>query len=323
MIDKFIQKLKQHKRIAIFSHIRPDGDAIGSQVALGLWFRKQGIEVRCFNDDDLNNNLEWLAEYVPVEKPDKDYFKTCDAFVFVDGNKLKRFGGQADYIRSLNKPVYMIDHHPDPEDFFEEAYSVPGASSTAELVYNLFKHSDINLLDGEIARALYTGMMTDTGSFRFDSVTYETHLVLSDLIRIGEFPPSEIHQRIYDNRTLNQLHLLGMALERIELHYNNQISTMTVTEEMLKKTGCTYSDLEGFVSHPLSINSVKSATIFCEWEGKIKMSLRAREDTDVNRIAGQFGGGGHQKAAGAWHPGPLHKAVNDVVEATINQLQSK
>lgn len=320
MIKKLCERLKTHHTVAIFSHVRPDGDAIGSQVALGLWCRKKGLAVRCFNDDEPRDNLAWLCDFFPVEKPEKDYLKKCDAFIFLDGNSAGRFGSYSDYILSLNKPIYMIDHHPDPEDIFEVACSVPGASSTAELVYHLFQEDDLNLIDENIAKALYTGMMTDTGSFRFDSVTPETHLVLADLLRHGKFSPDEIHQRIYDDRTLNQLHLLGMVLNRVELHYYNQISTMTVTEAMLKKTGCTYSDLEGFVSHALSINTVKSAIIFCELEGKIKMSLRSKQDVDVNLVARQFGGGGHTKAAGSWHPGPLQKAVDDLVKITSGQL---
>ncbi|MEX0929084.1 MAG: bifunctional oligoribonuclease/PAP phosphatase NrnA [Balneolales bacterium] len=320
MIDKLRERLKAHRSVALFSHIRPDGDAIGSQVAMGLWCQKNGIEVRCFNDDDLKNNLIWLSDFFLIEKPDPAFLDQCDAIVFLDGNAPERFGRYADYFRASAKPFYLIDHHPDPEDFFELAYSVPTASSTAELVYHLFQQGDIRLIDGQIARALYTGMMTDTGSFRFDSVTPDTHLVLSDLLRLGKFSPDEVHQRIYDDRTLNQLHLLGMVLNRVELHYNNQISTMTVTEAMLRKTGCTYSDLEGFVSHALSINSVKSAIIFCELEGKVKVSFRAKRDVDVNLVARQFGGGGHKKAAGSWHPGPLNVAVEEMVRATIDQF---
>ncbi|MEX1122508.1 MAG: DHHA1 domain-containing protein, partial [Balneolales bacterium] len=285
-----------------------------------LWCQKNGIEAKCFNDDDLKNNLKWMNKYFPIEKPDRDYLDRCDGIVFLDGNSLDRFGVFAEYLKSVDKPLYMIDHHPDPDDIFELAYSDPKASSTAEMIYHLFEQGDLNMIDGSIARALYTGMMTDTGSFRFDSVTYETHLILSELLRRGEFSPDEIHQRIYDDWTLNQLHLLGMALNRVELHHNNQISTMTVTETMLRKTGCTYSDLEGFVSHALSIKTVKSAIIFCELEGKIKISLRAKRDVDVNLVARQFGGGGHKKAAGSWHPGSMQKAVEDFVKVTAEQL---
>ncbi|MEX0773694.1 MAG: bifunctional oligoribonuclease/PAP phosphatase NrnA [Balneolales bacterium] len=322
MINKLSQKLKTYRSLAIFSHVRPDGDAIGSQIAMGLWCQKNGIEARCFNDDELKSNLKWLNKYFSIEKPDRDFLDRCEAIVFLDGNSLERFGVFAEYLKSADKPFYLIDHHPDPADIFDLAYSVPTASSTAELIYHLFQQGDLHLIDGHIARALYTGMMTDTGSFRFDSVTHETHLVLADLLRIGQFSPDEIHQRIYDDWTLNQLHLLGMTLNGVELHHNNQISTMTVTEAMLKKTGCTYSDLEGFVSHALSIATVKSAIIFCELEGKIKISLRAKRDVDVNLVARQFGGGGHKKAAGSWHPGPIREAVDDLVKVTIDQLSS-
>ncbi|MEX0685773.1 MAG: bifunctional oligoribonuclease/PAP phosphatase NrnA [Balneolales bacterium] len=323
MIAKLSQQLKTHQCLAIFSHVRPDGDAIGSQVALCLWCKKHGIEVKGFNDDEPQENLKWLCEIYPIVKPDKEYLKGCDGIVFLDGNSPDRFGGLGGYVKSLNKPIYLIDHHPDPDDIYEIAYSVPDATSTAELVYHLFQQNDLDMIDGQIGRALYTGIMTDTGSFRFDSVTYKTHLILADLIKRGNFSPDEIHQRIYDDRSINQLHLLGMCLKRIKLHVNNQIASMTVTEDMLTQTGCTYSDLEGFVSHPLSINGVKTATIFCELEGKIKMSLRAKSDVDVNLIARKFEGGGHKKAAGAWHSGPLAEAVKDVVQAAESQLKSQ
>lgn len=315
MIQELITKVRNHKRIAIFSHVRPDGDAIGSQIGLALWVKKQGIEVFACNDDEVPENLIWLTEHFPITKPDEKILNTCDAFIFVDGNHLHRLGGFADYLSKTDKPIYMVDHHPDPQDIFDEMFSDPTASSTAEMVYRIILQSgQLHFIDKAIAEALYTGIVTDTGSFRFDSVTPALHEAVADILRRGKFNPASIHQRVYDNREFRHLKLIGAALNSITLFDHGKIATVTITEKILEETGCSYDDLDGIVSFPLSMNSVKVAVMLYERDDNVKISLRSKTDeADMNLVAGKFGGGGHKKAAGAWYNGSLADAVTDVV----------
>ncbi|HKJ30195.1 MAG TPA: bifunctional oligoribonuclease/PAP phosphatase NrnA [Balneolales bacterium] len=323
MLTELIKSIKSHKRIGVFSHIRPDGDAIGSLIAFCLWLQKNDIAVYGFNDDGPVHNTVWLTEYFPIQKPDKEAVDKCDAYVFLDGNIPYRFGRFGQYTLDTGKPCYLIDHHPDPVPVYDFVYSVESASSTAELVYQVFEESgDLELIDTGVAKAIYTGLMTDTGSFRFDSVSPRVHDIVADLMRRGHFTPNEVHELVYDRRTLNQMRLLGRVLKTIELYADNQISTITVTQEMLEATGCTYDDTEGFIAYPLSINGVKAAVLFCEMDGKVKLSLRSKCGLLANTWARIFGGGGHKRAAGAWHPGPLSKAKKDVIEAAEELLAS-
>ncbi|SMO69871.1 DHH family phosphoesterase [Gracilimonas mengyeensis] len=321
MFNQLIPKLLSHKNIAVFSHVRPDGDCLGAQTALSLWLQKNGVEVSAFNEDDVPENLSWLTDFFPIQKPTN--LENFDAFVVVDGNALHRFGDEAEKIADLDKPVYMIDHHPDPEDVFEEFVSREESSSTCELIYQLYEEYDIEQVDAAAAKAMFTGIVTDTGSFQFDSVSSETMRAGSELLRRGGFTPNEIAERLYASRPLRQLKLLSMALETITLHAGGDFSTISITQKMLEDTGCTKEDTEGFVQYPLSVEGVKACVLLREDGDRIKLSLRSQSPVDVNKWARQFNGGGHKKAAGAWHPGPLNKAIEEVIAVGKEQLDSE
>lgn len=321
MFKQFISKILTHRKVAVFSHLRPDGDCLGSQVALCLWLQKNGIDAAAFNEDDIPGNMSWLQNFFPISKPAKDKLKDFDAFVVVDGNALHRFGEIAESMGDLGKPIFMIDHHPDPDTVFEEFVSVVSASSTCELIYRLYEEHDASQINEPAAKAMYLGLVTDTGSFQFDSVKPATMHAASTLLERGNFTPNEITERIYASRPLRQLKLLSLALDTIKLHANGVISTICITREMFETTNCTNEDTEGFVQYPLSVEGVKACVLFREDGDRIKLSLRSQsDDIDVNKWARKFNGGGHQKAAGAWHEGPLEKAMKDVLSEGSEQL---
>lgn len=319
MFSEFISKVLSHKKVAVFSHIRPDGDCLGSQIALCLWLEKNGVQATAFNEDDPGNNLRWLLDFFPVLKPKED-LSEFDAFVVVDGNALHRFGITAEKLESLGKPMYMIDHHPQPEDIFEAFVSRVDYSSTCELVFELYKEYDLDQIDEQSAKAMFTGIVTDTGSFQFESVTPNTLNAASVLLERGNFKPNEVVERIYSTKTLNQIQLLSRALETISLYANQQIAIICVTQSMFDETGTSNEDTEGFVSYPLSIEGVKACVLFREDGDRIKLSLRSRSEIDVNIWARKLNGGGHKKAAGASHEGPLEKAIEDVIKLGEDQL---
>ncbi len=313
MFEKLIPELLSHKKIGVFSHVRPDGDCLGSQVALCLWLEENGIESSAFNEDDVNKNLQWLTDFKQIQKPNFDELDSFDAFVFVDGNALHRFGETAEKIQELGKPLYMIDHHPQPDEIFKEYVSDVSASSTCELVFRLFEEHDINQIKEASAKAMYVGLVTDTGSFQFDSVSPDTMRAASELLKRGEFTPDEVAKKLYSSRPMKQIKLLGMALETISLHENKQIATMYVTQAMFRKTGTSNEDTEGFVAYPLSIEGVKACVFLREDEERIKLSLRSQSEIDVNKWARELDGGGHKKAAGAWFKGSLEDAIPEVL----------
>ncbi len=215
----------------------------------------------------------------------------------------------------------MIDHHPDSEDVFEEFISREGSSSTCELIYQLYDEHNANQIDPPAAKAMFTGIVTDTGSFQFDSVSADTMKAASELLRRGKFTPNEISERIYASRPLRQLKLLSAALDTIQLHANGDIATITITQNMMTETGTTKEDTEGFVQYPLSVEGVKACVLFREDGDGIKMSLRSQSHIDVNKWARQFDGGGHKKAAGAWHKGPIERAKKEVIQIGKQQLE--
>jgi len=321
---QLIDKLKSFNRVGVFSHIRPDGDCIGSQVAMCLWLEANGIQVHAFNDDDVPLNLQWLTTYHTIEETSPELMAQCEAFIVLDGNSPARFGELfEEYVETYDPPRFMIDHHPEPSRHgFDLVISVDTASSTCELVYHLFKENDLNQLNEQAAKALYTGIITDTGSLQYDSVTPQTMKVASNLLHYGQFRPNEVAEKVFANKRKEQLLLLGRALRTIKLYQNNQIAIMYVTKEMLEKTNTTNDDCEGFVAYPLSISGIKAAVLFKDLGKGIKMSLRSKSDLDVNIWARKLDGGGHKKASGAWHPGPLEDAIEEVVAIGAEQILS-
>lgn len=321
MFKKFISKVLQHNNVAIFSHLRPDGDCLGSQVALSLWLKENGVEVSAFNEDDVPENMTWLMDYYPVTKSKGVDLSDFDAFIVVDGNALHRFGKSAESILNSDKPIYMIDHHPDPDDIFEEPISEVSASSTCELVYHLYAEHDADQINEQSAKAMYLGMVTDTGSFQFDSVKPATMHAAADLLERGKFTPNQIAERIYSSRPLRQLKLLSQALDTITLHEHGKIASITITQQMFEETHTTSEDTEGFVQYPLSVEGVQACVLFREDDDRIKLSLRSQsDDIDVNKWARNFNGGGHQKAAGAYYQGSLNDAIKDVIAVGAEQL---
>ncbi len=322
MVEKFAEAIAKLEKPGLISHIGPDGDAIGSQLALYDWFRSRGVEPLLFNDDPVPDNLQWLTGQELIREPTEELMEQCDGFLLIDGNEPERFGEMSGYLRKTEKPLYLIDHHLDPPDGLYRAMLWDGeASSTAFLVWRLFEATGPKALTREAAEALYTGILTDTGSFRFDSVTAGTHHAVAEIIRLGGIQPSELYSRIYEDKSLAEYHLLGSVLEGIRLFCDGAVAVMQVTEKILSDNGCSQDDLEGFVNYPLSIRGVMVSLLFYEREGRIKISLRGKAKVDLNLVARNFNGGGHFNAAGAWHDGPIDKAVEDVVRDITGRLE--
>lgn len=321
MIESLSKELLAYKgkSIGVISHVRPDADCIGSQVALCVWLQKIGVKPQAFNDDAPGQNISWMNEIFPVQRTNYQSMKSLDAFIFVDGNHPSRFGRAGEISTKLNTPIYLIDHHPQPADIYKISVSDVETSSTAELVYCLFKTTP-GLMDIHVAKALYAGIMTDTGSFRFDSVSWRTHAAVAEMMQETGLQTEPIHRMIYDGRELKHMLLLARVLSSIRLHNNGKFASMVVTRKLLEETGTSYHDLEGMVNYGLSIKGVLASVLFCELDNRIKLSLRSASDVDVNLWARNFNGGGHVKAAGGWFDGTMEDALVQVFDTGAKQL---
>lgn len=326
MPDQFLSNLLSKQRVFITTHARPDGDAIGSQLALGLFLEKLGKQVEMINSDPVPVNLSWMpgVEKILVFDKSLDHLQRindADAVVIVDANALHRVGDLAKPVENTLAPKFLIDHHTEPEEWFTHMYERDTASSTGELIYELIVHYDADFIDTPIATALYTAIMTDTGSFRFSAVVPALHRSVADILERGHISPAPIHDAVYDTRSVQSLRLLSKVLSTITLRYDGQVGYMTITSQMLRDLGADSDETNGFVNYVLSVDTVKAGLLFLETAKGTKVSFRSTGDTHVNGWARAFGGGGHRNASGAFVKHALDKTIQEVMDAAPRFIQ--
>ncbi|SHK08485.1 DHH family phosphoesterase [Rhodothermus profundi] len=311
---------RKHQRFVLTTHIRPDGDALGSQLALGRLLQKLGREVYLINSDPPPSNLTWMPGIHQIEVftgtlAQRERIDRADVICVLDTNALDRLGNLASAVEASRARKLLIDHHTAPENWFDLQYVRDTASSTGELVYELVRAMDPDLIDRELATALYVAIMTDTGSFRFNTVTPAVHRIAADLLARGQLSTEAIHSAIFDTRTPESMRLLGLALRNLQLRYEGKVAYMVLARRMFNETGASTEDTEGFINYLLSIRGVRVALLFTEIEKGIKVSFRSKGDYHVNAWARAFGGGGHRNAAGAFVENTSLETLVDAVLA--------
>lgn len=299
--------LSVSNRIVIVPHKGPDGDAMGSCLGLYHFLKGKGHEVKVIAPNDFPEFLKWLpgSEEVLIYENNVDHCKQLIAeaqIVFtLDFNILSRTGDMAEPLRDSEAIFIMIDHHPEPSDYANHTYSDSTMSSTCQMVFKfLQKLRAVKHITPEIATCLYTGIMTDTGSFRYRSTTSDTHRVIAELIDKGA-DNTLIHQQVFDTFSPHRLQLLGVALQNLRVNKEYKTAYITLSQEELDKNNFRKGDTEGFVNYGLSLEGIIFAVIFIEHktDGIIKMSLRSKGEFSVNDFArAHFNGGGHLNAAG-------------------------
>ena len=299
--------LSRANRIVIVPHKGPDGDAIGSSLGLFHFLKDKGHDVKVIAPNDFPQFLKWLPgqEEILVYEENRELCTTlienAEIIFTLDFNMLERTGEMEEPLRASEATFIMIDHHPEPSDYADHTYSDAAMSSTCQMVYKFIqKLRAVKYITPEIATCLYTGIMTDTGSFRYRSTSSETHLVIADLIEKGA-DNTTIHQNIYDTFSENRVQLLGVALQNLRVNKELKTAYITLSQEELDRYNFQKGDTEGFVNYGLAVEGVKFAVIFIEHktEGLIKMSLRSKGKFSVNQFArSHFSGGGHLNAAG-------------------------
>ena len=295
------------KKIAIIPHRSPDGDAMGSTLALYHFLLKLNHQPIVISPNDFPNFLAWLpsAETVLIYENDKEnctkILNEAELVFTLDFNALYRTGEMEQVLNKLSVPMIMIDHHQKPDTYATITYSDTAIGSTCEMVYNLISFLDKKaLIDKTIATCLYTGITTDSGSFRFPSTTSTTHRIVAELIDLG-IDNSEIHNLLFDDNSSNRLQLLGRALQNIKVFPEFKTSYITLSQKELDEFHYQKGDTEGIVNYGLTIKGIHFAAIFIEHkeENIIKISFRSQGDFDVNQFAREnFNGGGHINAAG-------------------------
>lgn len=310
------------KKIVIVGHKNPDGDALGSCLGLSFFLNGLGHKAQVLMPNDFPVFLKWLPGCGNIIIHEKETDKSesliggADIIFTLDFNSLDRVGDMQKYLEQANAKFVMIDHHQQPDDFAVATYSDTGMSSTSQMVYHFMEAlGKLDELSYEIATNLYTGIMTDTGSFRFRSTTATTHRVVARLIEKGAHN-SRIHEAVYDTNTANRLTLLGTALKNLHILPEFNTAYITLTQKELDAAGFKKGDTEGFVNYALSVQGVVLAAIFIEHkqDNIVKISLRSKGRFSVNDFARKhYHGGGHINAAGGKSLKPLTKTITEFI----------
>lgn len=321
-IARVKQLLSQPKKIIIVSHKNPDGDAIGSSLGLYHFLIKLKHEVSVIMPNDYPEFLKWMPnqdviiDYEINKKIANGLIEEADIVFTLDFNSLARAGDMESSLANSVAIKIMIDHHQQPSDYATYMYSDVSICSTSQMVYHFINMlNEGNLFDSNIGTCLYTGIMTDTGSFRFSSTTSTTHRVVADLIEKG-VDNSTIHNKVYDTNSYNRIQLLGQALNNLKVIPELKTAYITLSQKELNNYNFRKGDTEGVVNYGLSLNNIVFAVIFIEHkkEGIVKISFRSNGDFSVNEFARKhFNGGGHTNAAGGRSNLPLQKTVEKFI----------
>lgn len=312
---------QRHERFSLSTHVNPDGDAIGSELALSLFLRKLGKTVRLFNTDPVPKKYQFLPYWENIENAQASVNFRPDVFVILDASSRERIGPFLNSRLVAKHAVVNIDHHITAETFGDYNIVLPSVSSTSEIIYNFIKTTHI-AIDEEIAICLYTGLMFDTGCFRYSNATPETHRIAADLIEIGDFAPDEVYSNVFEHIPLGKIHLLNETLRTLELTADGKIATIFITQSMLGKTKTTLDDVEGFVNQIQAIESVDVAICVCELpDGNSKVSLRSQGKVDVAALASEFNGGGHERASGCRINHPYNDSIRMLVECAKHYIK--
>ncbi|MCK0110104.1 bifunctional oligoribonuclease/PAP phosphatase NrnA [Flavobacteriaceae bacterium S0825] len=321
-ISEIKDLLKSPKKIVIVPHKNPDGDAMGSTLGLYHYLKLFNHDATIIAPNDYPDFLKWLPGDEFVLKYDTDKTKADELIlnaelVFtLDFNALHRTGDMETVLFEAKGVKILIDHHQQPDNYAKYIYSDVTMCSTAQMIYHFIEMlGDVKTINSDISTCLYTGIMTDTGSFRFRSTTSTTHRVIANLIDNGA-DNAQIHNNVYDTNSYNKLQLLGCALSNLKLISDSNTAYITLSQKELNTFDYKKGDTEGVVNYALSLSGVKFAVIFIEnkSEGIIKISLRSKGNFDVNTFAREhFNGGGHINASGGRSELSLKKTVEKFI----------
>lgn len=321
-LSKYTKELSKlfssSENILLISHINPDGDAIGSQLALYHYLMSSGRNVRLMTPNHLQEFLKWMsgAEQINIfikdRKVCRKLIREADLIVMLDFNQSNRLGEAEDLVIKSPARKVIIDHHLDPGNFADLIISIPEKCSTSELVHDLIcEMNEVKFINRPYAEALYVGIITDTGNFEHGSYSSHTFRIVADLLDSG-VEKENILNKIYNNFSSDRIRLQGYALnKRMTVLPEYKTAYIFLTKSDLKEYNYVKGDTEGFVNMPLSIKGIHFSALFIEKDNFIKLSFRSKGNFPSNEFAAQyFSGGGHMNASGGEYTDTLENTIN-------------
>jgi phosphoesterase RecJ-like protein len=305
--------LRERRRFVVLSHLRPDGDALGCEIAMALCLQQLGKDVTVWNEDGLLDKFRFLPNATLVEKPPAEP-QEFDAAVVLDTAVQSRIGTCAAAIKSAGVWI-NIDHHITNNHYGDLAYIDASAPATGQILYEFFRSQELPITYA-MADNLFVAISTDTGSFQYPNTTARTYEIAADLIRAG-VNVGELSQKMYESYPRRRLELLRALLNVLRFTKNDRVASFALSLETARKLGAQPEDNEGLIDTIRAVEGVIVAAFIEELaDGKVRISLRSKDPKiDVSKICSAFGGGGHTLAAGARLTGPLHAAEEKVLAA--------
>lgn len=308
---KVIETLKRGDNFMISAHMNPEGDSIGSQLAVYHMLKKIGKKCLIVNQDDVPDNLKFLAGTETIVKELPVDFRP-DMSIVLDSPVLERIGSTSKYVERT-ETIINVDHHISNEFFGDVNWVEPKCSSVGEMAYYLVSGLGIEL-DEEIAASIYTSIVTDTGMFSYANTSKNTHEITSVLLGCG-INSSEINAEIFENKSISEIKLLRKVLETLKIEENGKFAYITLTRDMCEDEGEDASVASEFINYPRSIKGVEVSVFFKENLNShtVNISFRSAGNVNVNTIASRLGGGGHKRASGCLMIGSLKEAREKVL----------
>lgn len=319
-MNKYWNKLeiliKESKTILLSTHKNPDADGLGSEIAMYNYLKSIGKDCRIINISKITDNCRFLDPDNIVEvyndKIHYDWILNCDLSLIFDIGDFRRLGNIYKILDKNNGSKVSIDHHPSEDIFFNINIINVKAAATGYLIWKFFKYINLNKIGINSSNSLYAALISDTGSFRYNSTTSDCHIMAKELLNEG-VKPYFVYSNLYEQKEIRQIKLFSIILNNINYHYKNEFASVKITESMLKKSGCNPDDVEGIADFIRSIKNIEVSFVMTEMSDQsIKINFRSRGKYIINDIAKSLNGGGHKLAAGA-----------SVKSMTFEQIETK
>ena len=316
LIRRLRDEIARSKRTLLTTHQNPDGDGLGSELALAAYLKSIGRAPLILNPDDTPERYRFLDPAGEIRAFEAatgpDLLRSCDLIVTLDNSSLHRLGNMEQAVREADALTVCIDHHSTTDPFWTINLIDETACATGEMIHDLIRELG-GTLDSRSAVALYTALVTDTGSFRFSKTTPRTHRMVAELLSLG-VDPSRVYEQVYEQQPEGFIRLMGVALSGFRLEAEGRLGWIALTRQQMSECHAEQVDTSEIVNHLFAIRGVRVCLLFKELpDGKVKVSLRSKGSLDIHRIAASYGGGGHQNASGAVVEGPLETSIPRIV----------
>jgi phosphoesterase RecJ-like protein len=321
---RFVEIVRTHQRFLLTTHVRPDGDAVGSVLAMGAALEQLGKDVIIVTDFELPRSLRFLDPGGKIKRLGKDISAeeaaAAEVLMVLDTSAWAQLGAMGDVIRATRAVKVVLDHHVSGDDLGAEAFKGADAEATGALVFEAAERLGAEIT-APMAEALFVALATDTGWFRFASTRTGTFRLAARLAEAGAVP-HRLYKGLYENDSFGRLQLIGRALARAQTELGGRLIYTWLTQADFAESGAVPADSEDIINLTLSVGGTEAAVILVEQPaGGVKISFRSRSDLDCSRMAEQFGGGGHRNAAGASLPDPLAAARSKVLDAVRRAMR--